>query len=1104
MFCKKAIAFLSILVLDLACQTEPAQRQFNKLSPEESGITFQNTLKESDDFNILDYLYFYDGGGVAAGDINNDGLTDLFFVSNQGENKLYLNKGLENGKPQFEDISETAQIAGFSEWQTGVSMADINGDGLLDIYVCAVSKYLGLQGNNELYINNGDLTFTEQSHQYGLDFSGFSTQSAFFDYDKDGDLDCYLLNHAVHNTRSYDRVNTRTLKDNEAGDILFENIGGKFVDASQKTGIYQAAMGYGLGLAVADINNDGWEDIYVSNDFHEDDYYYINQKDGTFKEEIKSHFKHLSRSSMGSDVADINNDGYFDIITLDMYPEDESVEKSTVGEDPLDVYLYKLEFGYYNQYSRNCLQLNLGGEKFSDIALMAGVAATDWSWSPLMADFDNDGQKDIFITNGILRRPNDLDYLQFVLSDSLHYNVLTSLSLEQKAIEMMPDGKWHNYFYRNTGNLQFEDLSHDWGFGEKNCSNGSVYADLDNDGDLDLITNDINAPAGIYLNQGTPNNYIQLQFKGEKENTFGIGTKVVLFSDSSTQVAQLMPTRGFLSSVEPKLHFGLGQSQKIDSLWVIWESQKTEVVYNPQINQLLNLDEQNAVEHIRTWPLRENKMLFEEEDSPKGIDFVHKENTYYDFNRELLMPFKLSIEGPKIAVADVNGDGLDDFFVCGAKYQSGMLYLQKSKGSFEPNNVDLFANDAASEDVYALFFDADGDNDLDLYVVSGGNEYFDQMRQLKDRFYRNTGNGNFVKDDSALPEMFENKAFVKAADFDKDGDLDLVVGSRVMAKQYGKTPRSFLLQNDGKGHFTDVTEQMAPELRLAGMLTDAQWVDVDHDGWLDLNICGDWMPVKTFINHKGKLEPRENGLEKYTGLWQSLLAYDFDQDGDIDLIGGNLGTNTKLLKEKNGTLRMYLKDIDRNGSTEQIVAYSKSGHYFPANVLAEMASQMPEIFTKKHKKTKDFAGKDIETLFDDGELDGADMKEVNTFASQYFENDGQGHFTAHKLPQLAQVSKIMTLQTEDVDNDGKMDVLIGGNFEGASMYQSRYDASFGLILRNLGAGQFSAVLPTDSGLLLDGDIRDLEKIRIQNKIYWIAARNNQSLQFFQSTQPLAK
>jgi hypothetical protein len=1091
----KYLAFFILSIGFLACKSGDDVQLFEKLPASKTHIDFTNQIKETPDFNILDYLYFYNGGGVASGDINNDGLVDLFFTSNQGKNKLYLNKG----NMEFEDISVKAGIEGFSDWKTGVTMADVNGDGFLDIYVCAVSNFKGMEGSNELYINNGDNTFTEKANAYGLDFTGFSTQAAFFDYDKDGDLDCYLLNHAVHNTRSYDRVNTRMLKDNEAGDYLYRNDGGKFKDISAESGIYQAAMGYGLGISVADLNNDGWLDIYVSNDFHEDDYYYINQKDGTYKEGIKEHFKHLSRFSMGSDIADINNDGYQDVMTLDMYPEDEKVEKSSVGEDPLDIYMYKLQFGYFNQYSRNCLQLNMSGQKFADIAASSGVAATDWSWSTLMADYDGDGLKDIFISNGILRRPNDLDYLKFVIGDSLHYGLPTSHKLDQEAIDLMPSGKVHNYLFQGSKDLRFKDKSLTWGFEAEGISNGSSYADLDNDGDLDLISNNLNEPAGIYENHSREllkNNFVKVKFKGEGMNTFGIGAKVILKTKEGQQLQQMMPTRGFMSSVEPTLLFGIGQLTGVDSLIVIWENEKMQIIKNPKINELLTLDQKNAQMSVKDFQFfTKTQPLFEEVTNTFNIPYLHQENTYFDFNRELLVPFKVSIEGPKMAVGDVNGDGLEDFYVGGAKYQAGQLYVQKPNG-FALSPQPSFKVDSLYEDVDALFFDADGDKDLDLYVVTGGNEFFDKMPEQFDRLYKNDGKGNFTRDVKALPAMYDNKSVVRPCDFDRDGDIDLFVGGRVVGYHYGYSPKSYLLVNNGKGQFADRTQALAPDLREAGMLTEAIWADIDRDGDQDLTVVGDWMPIKTYENQQGKFTLIENGLEEFTGFWGGLTVGDFDKDGDVDFVVGNLGTNTKLRKQVDGKLRMLIKDIDKNDTEEHIISYNRGDDWFPINSKDEMGKQIPSIISKKYTKYNEFAGNTIEDLFGDNELKGATERMVNTFESVYVENKGKGKFEIHFLPALAQVSKVMVLRTEDVDKDGNLDVLLGGNFNGASMYQARYDAFFGLILKGNGKGGFSPMIPTETGFLQDGDVRDIKIVNTPKGPLYFVTRNSATMQIF--------
>lgn len=1122
---KQIAFFLTAGLLALAgCQFFRSEKPlFQSLDSTQTGIGFVNQLVPNEKVNIIDYLYFYNGGGVSAGDINNDGLTDLYFISNQGKNKLYLNKG--NFK--FEDITAKAGVEGYADWQTGSTMADVNGDGFLDIYVCAVGNFRGLEGANELYINNGDGTFTEKAADYGLDFTGFSTQASFFDYDHDGDLDCYLLNHAVHTSRSYDRVTARNLRHNESGDYLYENQlvsatgkapAGKpvrFANVSQKAGIYGAPMGYGLGISVADLNNDGWEDIYVSNDFHEDDYYYINNQNGTFTESGKKAFQHTSRFSMGNDIGDVNNDGFADIITLDMYPEDETVEKSSLGEDPLDIYLYKQAFGYMNQYSRNCLQLSLSGKKFMDIGTMASVAATDWSWSPLLADYDNDGIKDLFISNGIVHRPNNLDYVKFAADDSLRYAMETSKTLDERAVKLMPDGKVHNYFYHGTSSLRFDNKSLEWGFKTPTYSNGAAYADLDNDGDLDLVTNNIDDPAGIYQNDADKlfpdNHHLTVRLKGDSPNTFGVGAKVIVKYGDSLQVQQLMPTRGFESSVAPELLFGLGNRTVIDSLIVIWPNQRMEIRTKQKVDQLLTLKQTDAkldgTSYRYTQPA--GQLLFTDVSKADSLPFRHKENKeYFDYVREPLMPFQVSTEGPHLAVGDVNGDGLDDVYVGGAKWQEGSLLMQQPDGTFKPAVSSAFVKDSTYEDVDAAFFDADGDKDLDLYVVTGGNEFYNKMPEQFDRLYLNDGRGTFSRAVNALPPMYDNKSCVRPADIDGDGDLDLFVGGRVVGFGYGKAPNSYLLINDGKGHFSDKTDSYATGLRKAGMVTDAVWTDYDGDKDIDLIVAGDWMPIRVFANTNGRFAEVNDFVADETplsGFFQRIIAADFDRDGDIDLIAGNVGTNTKLRKTPYSQLAMWVKDVDNNQTTEQILAYNRAGsggdkEWYPLAFKDELGKQMPGIINKRFTDYVSFAGKPLSTVLNDAELAGADEYTVNQFASVYLENKGgkgsTATFVVHELPMMAQVSKLFALQAMDIDNDGDLDVLGGGNFYGVSSYQGRYDASYGLVLRNDGKGNFNALSPVDSGFLLNGEIRDIRPVRTAQGTLIVVARNDAGLQVF--------
>lgn len=1064
---------------------------FKSLPASQTHINFSNFPESREGLSILYYLYYYNGGGVAIGDINNDGLQDIYFSANsKGKNKLYLNKG----HFVFEDITDKAGVAGSADWCTGVTMADVNGDGLLDIYVCASSQHHGLKGKNELFINNGNLTFSESAQKLGLDFSGLGTQAAFFDYDHDGDLDCYLLNHSQKPHSNIKDTSARQQFDAVSGDRLLRNdmdSTGHFTDVSQQAGIYQSSLGYGLGIAIADFNNDGWDDIYIGNDFHENDYYYLNTGKGNFIESGAKHFGHYSRFSMGNDAADFNNDGQPDIFTADMLPPDEKTLKTYGSDENLSTYKYKLtSHGYQDQVSRNCLQVNNGdGISYSDVALQSGVSATDWSWAPLFADFDNDGKKDLFVSSGIVKRPVDLDYIKFVSNLSLKVpeNLNSTAKYDEMAIKEMPDGASHPFFFKGDAMFSFKDVSELWGTGNmKGYFNGAAYADLNNDGNLDMVINCINAPAVVLQNNAPPKLSMDIKLKGSDKNTFGVGAKVWLFSKGQTQYQQLQTSRGFMSSCSPLLHFGLDSSRIIDSMLVVWPNQKYQWIKNIPALPVIEIAQQSAggiFNYQKIFPKQQSE--FTDITAQFQVGYTHKENSFLDFNKQYLIPHMESTRGPKVAIADVNKDGLEDMFVCGASGNPGQLLLQKPGKKFEPIDTALFNASRETETVDAIFFDANNDGWPDLYVVAGGNQFNDGDTRLADKLYLNNGKGHFTDASSKIPAILKNKSCVAVADIDKDGDEDIFVGGLADAKQFGFPQPSYILINNGSGMFTNAGSNII-NLDTAGIVTTASFTDVDNNGWPDLIIAGEWMPIKVFYNTNGKF--READILQTTGLWQSIFPTDVNGDGYTDILAGNWGHNSKLWWGKNGPLKLYVKDFDNNGSVEQVMCYTVNGEEYTFLAKDELERALP-VLKKAYLHYSDVAGKTVQYMFYDLFKGYRELK-AELLTSSCFLNDGKGGFKRQDLPDALQISPIFAFSA--LSNGS---YIAGGNFSGTIPYEGNYDALFPTVIsynkRNL---KWSTVqiLPNRRS-----ELRDMKWLKESGKQILVFASNNDSLRFYQ-------
>ncbi len=1070
-----------VLLFLLGCQSKEAELFYNP-DPGDTGISFANNLTESDELNILDYLYFYNGGGVAIGDINNDGLQDIFLSGNQVKNKLYLNKG----DLKFEDITDSAGVAGNSSWNTGAVMGDINGDGLLDIYVCAVVGLKGFDGYNELYINNGDNTFTESAAQHGLDFDSYSSSAAFLDYDLDGDLDIYLLNHAVHTQESYGNVSLRYTRNYQTGDKLLRNDDGKFTDVSEEAGIYGGINAYGLGVAIADFNQDGYPDIYVGNDFHEDDYYYINDGDGTFTESLKEYFGFSTRFSMGNDVGDINHDGWPDIISLDMLPEDEKVLKSSEGDDNIQTQRMRVaQYGYHYQFTRNTLHLNRQDTGYEETALFSGIAATDWSWSALFADFNQDGDQDVFISNGIPKRPNDLDFINFLSSEQIQKKMNNTRLVDQQAFDLMPAGNVHNYIFKGTDSLRFIDKSGSWITKDTLISGATAMADLDNDGDLDLVTNNVNNPARLYINKtnGT-SSYLKVQFDYKKSNKFGIGTKVYSYHGGTLQYKELYTVRGFQASSEPLIHFGYGDVKIVDSLRVVWPDMTTQLLTDIDVNQKITINPENTgpFDYNSLQPNRNH--WFNAVEDNLGIDFSHREDNYIDFNRQKLIPYQVSDRGPATAIGDLNGDGKEDIFFGSSRSIASQVFIQ-ADSSFVESKPDIISRDSIKEDVVATIADFDANGDNDLLIGTGGADFFNQMKPLLNDYFIQQ-QGSF--ENKPIPESYDNVSVIAPFDLDGDGDLDLFVGSQSVSNDFGNTPYSYLLENEN-GNFSIVQNE---DLNRAGMITDAVWSDFDNDGVSDLVITGEWMSPKFFKNDNGILKEFQVLEGTVNGLWQSIAPFDIDKDGDIDYLLGNWGTNNKFIASKEKPLKMYYGDFDNNGSTETVVAIAKENTYYPIEDLDGLAGQMISL-KKKFTRYRDFAGQPMDRIFEKSQLQAAELLEVQELRSGYLKNDN-GKFRFIPFNRELQMAPITDFLVYDFDKNGSDEALAAGNYFGVKPYHGRFGSFSGAII----SGEKEVILGHHIGLdLLDRSVRHLNIIHLNEQPYLLVTFNNAKAQVYE-------
>jgi hypothetical protein len=1089
MFSLRNLIFFIIVIICFGCaknefvkKANEANTQFTLVPKSISQIDFVNTVNQTNDFNCLNYTYALLGGGVAVGDINNDGLEDIYFISNQNSNKLYLNKG----DFSFEDITESSNTSDSEGWSTGVSMIDINNDGWLDIYVC---KSASIENpnlrENKLFINLRNGTFKEDAKSWGLNHNGFSIQSYFFDYDKDGDLDMYLVNHRI------DFENTLRLEQNEnqkfypeTSDHLFRNDGNYFTNVTLQAKLINKA--WGLSASIGDFNNDGWPDIYVANDYIAPDYLYINNQNGTFSNQINTRLKHISFNSMGSDYADINNDFLPDLMVLEMSAEDHVRSKENMPSMNTEGFEKIVKADYHYPYMANVLQLNNGNGSFSDIGQLAGISKTDWSWAPLIADFDNDGYKDIFVSNGIERNFSNQDY-----ASQLKKNIVEGIEMtKMEVIAMMPSDKLANYSYKNNGDLTFVNTSELWGFNKKLNSNGVAYADFDNDGDLDLVMNNMSDQATIYQNNAT-GNYLNIKLKGDVNNINGIGAKIKVFTENKKQYQEQYPTRGYLSSVSTVLNFGFADETLILKIEVVWDGGQVSVIENVQVNQTITVDIKDS-EKIESSKNEVNRNLIPVIPKRLGIDFVHIENEFNDFSKQVLLPQKLSQQGPSVSVGDINNDGLDDFFIGGAKNQSAVIYIQNNNGTFNKTIQNALVKDAVFEDQKSLFFDADNDNDLDLYVTSGGYELSENSLLLQDRLYINDGTGVFIKS-NALPKMVTNTKSVTSFDFDNDGYNDLVIGGHVIPGKYPLASRSYILKNE-KGVFKDVTDEIAPGLKEMGIVNSMLFSDYDGDAYKDLIVVGEWMPITIFKNSNGHFQKVEIPEFKNTDGWYNTIsAIDFDNDGDQDYFVGNLGYNNKFHPTKEKPLHIYGNNFDSNNTYDMVLSKDYKGNLVPVRGK-ECSTQQNAFIKDKIPTYKAFANSTLMDIYGVEPLKASYHKQVFEFGSMYLENKGNQSFIIHKLPNTAQMGPTMGFEFGDVNSDGFLDVIGVGNIYETEVETIRYDANEGYILLGNGKGELKPY--KDINFYNGKNAKGIYKIIIANQIYYFVVNNNNTMSIF--------